>query len=247
MDLKQLHIDKQSAIPLYEQLRAQLMEAIVRHELTEGEQLPTEEELCAGLGISRPVVQAACKALIQDGYIQRIRGKGTFVHRPDTRGRFIHRQLSFAQEMEILGLPHRTEILRAEWEDSPVLCETSIAQPGPWYHLVRMRYVAGQPFVLVENEVPGALFPGIDRFDFSTRSLYDVLEREYGAHVSSARRTLRARLPDREVAALLQLGRRAAVMVVDNTVYDQSKRVIDLSREWLDGEMHPFSFDVLNQ
>ena len=95
MDMGRFHLDKQSATPLYEQLRAQIMDAIRLCELTAGDQLPTEEELCRALDISRPVVQGACKALIRDGYIQRVRGKGTFVRVPDSRGRFINRQLSF--------------------------------------------------------------------------------------------------------------------------------------------------------
>ena len=115
MDMGRFHLDKQSATPLYEQLRAQILDAIRLCELTAGDQLPTEEELCRALDISRPVVQGACKALIRDGYIQRVRGKGTFVRVPDSRGRFINRQLSFQDEMRLLGLPHRTEVLCAEW------------------------------------------------------------------------------------------------------------------------------------
>lgn len=243
MDIYRLSLDKDSAVPLYEQLRTRLMEAIRRRELSPGEQLPTEEALCAALGISRPVVQAACKALIHDGYIRRIRGKGTFVCIPDTRGRFISTQLSFAREMAILGLPHHTEVLSAAWTEAPALPDGC---GGPWYHLRRLRFVNDRPFVLVENDVPGELFPGIDRFDFGARSLYEVFEKEYGVHVARSRRTMTAALADAETAAQLQLCRNAPVMVVDNIVRDPSGRIIDLSREWLDGKAHPYSFDVYN-
>ena len=37
---------------------------------------------------------------------------------PDTRGRFLNKQLSFAAEMGVLNLEHRTKVLRAEWVSS---------------------------------------------------------------------------------------------------------------------------------
>ena len=247
MDMRRFHLDKQSATPLYEQLRAQIMDAIRLCELTAGDQLPTEEELCRALDISRPVVQGACKALIRDGYIQRVRGKGTFVRVPDSRGRFINRQLSFQDEMRLLGLPHRTEVLCAEWFPRPVLLRETPQLPGGWwYHLVRLRYVKDQPFVLAENDFPGAYFPDIDRFDYARRSLYDVLKQEYGVRIVHSRRSMTARLPSNETAAHLRIRKTAPVMVVDNIVYDQQERIIDLSREWLEGVTHQFDFDVYN-
>ena len=53
--LSGLYLDKSSPMPLYEQLRRALLEAITNGKIPEGSKLPTEEELCDQLGISRPV------------------------------------------------------------------------------------------------------------------------------------------------------------------------------------------------
>ncbi len=66
-------------------------------------------------GISRPVARQAYNMLIEEGFVERMRGRGYFVRSPDTRGRFLNKQLSFAAEMGVLNLEHRTEVLRAEW------------------------------------------------------------------------------------------------------------------------------------
>ena len=94
-------------------------------------------------------------------------------------GRFLNKQLSFAAEMGVLNLEHRTEVLRAEWVSyTPELfARLKLERGDRCYHLVRMRYVSGKPFVLVENYVPESVFPGIDAYDFAQRSLYDVLLR----------------------------------------------------------------------
>ena len=95
--LSGLYLDKTSPMPLYEQLRQALLEAIISGSIQEGTKLPTEEELCDQLGISRPVARQAYSALIAEGYVERMRGRGTFVHRQENRGRFLNAQLSFAK------------------------------------------------------------------------------------------------------------------------------------------------------
>ena len=56
IELNGIQLDKTSAVPLYEQLRKALLEAITSGKLSAGTKLPTEEALCAQFGISRPVL-----------------------------------------------------------------------------------------------------------------------------------------------------------------------------------------------
>ena len=64
IELNGIQLDKISAVPLYEQLRKAL-EAITSGKLPAGTKLPTEEELCAQFGISRPVARQAYNMLIE--------------------------------------------------------------------------------------------------------------------------------------------------------------------------------------
>lgn len=248
MDWNRFFLDKSSAVPLYEQLRQGLLDAIAKGQIPAGGKLPTEEELCAALGISRPVARQAYNALIEAGYVERMRGKGSFVRQPDSRGRFINRQFSFAQEMEILDLPHRTELLRQEWATyTPELFGALKLRPEDrCLHLVRMRYVSEAPYVLVENYIPEPVFPGIDRYDFEQRSLYDVFETEYHLRVARSKRTICARAASVEQARLFGIRRGAPMLYIKNVVLDQYDRPIDWSGEYLDGNVQSFEFDVIN-
>lgn len=247
-DLYGLYLDKTSAVPLYEQLRRRLMHAITSGKLEAGTKLPTEEELRRELNISRPVARQAYNLLIDDGLVERMRGRGTFVKLPDTRGRFISKQLSFAQEMGILHLEHSTQVLRTEWVSyTPELFSRLQLEKGDrCYHLTRMRYVSGRPFVLVENYVPEPIFPGIDQYDFGARSLYDVLETVCHIRIVRSRRVLAAQTANGEFASLFHVHRGSPVFYVENTVYDQYDRPIDFSREYLDGVTQKFEFEVVN-
>jgi GntR family transcriptional regulator len=245
--IKGLRLDKGIPMPLYEQLRQGLLTAIMDGTLPAGSKMPTEEELCATYGISRPVVRQAYNALIESGHVERKRGVGTFVLASNSRGRFIDKQYSFEKEMSILGLPHKTILLREEWLDGgDVLFKDQAPYTGRVRHIVRMRYAAGKPFVLVENFVPESVFPGIDTYDFAVRSLYNIMETEYGVHIARSHRKIAAILADEGISSALEIARNAPVMFVENLVYDQYDRAVDLSREYLDGSTKTFEFQVFN-
>lgn len=59
--------------------------AIIRGELVGGQKLPSEPELAAQLGVSRPVLREALKGLEMSGYLEVRRGYGggTFVTNPE--------------------------------------------------------------------------------------------------------------------------------------------------------------------
>ena len=72
-------LDKESAVPLYEQLKLSLSKKIEEHVLQEGERLPSEAELCAEFDVSRITVRRAVDELVEEGVLERRQGKGTFV------------------------------------------------------------------------------------------------------------------------------------------------------------------------
>ncbi len=72
-------IDRSSSQPLHAQLRDIIRTAIETGSLKEGDRLPTELELCRQYGISRTPVRQALEELVQEGWLVRIPGRGTFV------------------------------------------------------------------------------------------------------------------------------------------------------------------------
>lgn len=72
-------IDKNSRIPLYMQMKSLIINQIKAGEFKPGDILPTEVELCKMCGISRFPIRQAMMELVDEGYLERARGKGTFV------------------------------------------------------------------------------------------------------------------------------------------------------------------------
>lgn len=68
--------------PLYRQLKNAIKKAILSNRLQHLDPLPSENMIVSLFDISSTVVKAAYESLEQEHLIQRIRGKGTFVHYP---------------------------------------------------------------------------------------------------------------------------------------------------------------------
>ena len=108
---KQLKIDRTVPIPLYYQIKTFMIKHIEDNSLKDGELVPPEEELCAYLNVSRPTVRQAFLELVHEGYLNRIKSKGTFVTRPKIAGDFIQKIQTYNQEMQYYGLKPKTKLL----------------------------------------------------------------------------------------------------------------------------------------
>jgi DNA-binding transcriptional regulator YhcF (GntR family) len=72
-------IDKESRVPLYVQVKKQIMDSIRNGSLKVGSKMPTERDLSEKLKISRNTISTAYKELEQDGVLKSYQGRGTFV------------------------------------------------------------------------------------------------------------------------------------------------------------------------
>ncbi len=72
------NFERNSGVPLYEQLYGAVKSDILNGIIKSDEKLPSKRELAAHLGISKVTVEAAYAALIDEGYVYSIEKKGYF-------------------------------------------------------------------------------------------------------------------------------------------------------------------------
>ncbi|QBD85864.1 GntR family transcriptional regulator [Clostridium tetani] len=75
----QVKVDKGNKIPLYLQLKKQIMDLVKDGSLKVGHKMPTERELSEELKISRNTVSMAYKELEKEDILKSYQGRGTFV------------------------------------------------------------------------------------------------------------------------------------------------------------------------
>lgn len=86
-----LIISSVSGEPIYEQIKTQIHSAVLSGELKAGEALPSLRKLAKELRISVLTVTRAYNELADEGMVQNIQGKGTFVM--DKGNELMQRQL----------------------------------------------------------------------------------------------------------------------------------------------------------
>lgn len=78
-----LEIDTLSAVPIYQQLRDQVILGIAKQELLPGESLPTVRQLADELGVNTMTISKAYNLLKDEGYLITDRRKGSLVRLPE--------------------------------------------------------------------------------------------------------------------------------------------------------------------
>ncbi len=227
--------------PIYLQLRE-----VIRNKIEEGEFLPamaipSENDLAETYGINRMTVRSGIDALVNEGILKRVKGKGVYVV-----GKKVERDLEtlegFNQTMKKKNAKPRTKvitkILRPAGEKYSLVFE--INPLDQVYYIKRMCYADEEPISLEEVLIPKYLIPNLEEIDLGVFSIYDIYG-FYGIKVSKAYQTLELTQLDQRDARMLGIEGNLSVMLFECTSYDENNRVIEFSRTYTRGDKCDFT------
>ncbi|NBK97263.1 MAG: GntR family transcriptional regulator [Erysipelotrichia bacterium] len=251
-NIKQLfHLDKNSPVPMYFQIKQEIINAIKQGVYQTGDQLPTELEFCNELNISRPTIRQAFQELINEGYITRQKAKGTFVSKPKVEGFFFKKLESYNEEMKQLGLTPSTNVLLSEVEEAndDVAKHLKLKPKDKVFHLIRQRFADGEPMVYVHTYVPYNKFKNIEEEDFSKlkTSLYDLMKNKYHMPIAYVDRTIEAGNASSELCSLLQINDGQAVYTITTISYNSEDEPTEYSIAKYRGDRNKFSIRLVQQ
>lgn len=192
--------------PKYYLLKQDLITKIDGRQFAEGNPIPSERELVQQYHVSRITVRRAIDELVREGYLYKVQGRGTFVKTEEFSQDLVC-ITSCTQDVINLGMTPRRKVLASEVID-PDEARRRALELGPndrVFHLERIYYADDMPINLTSTYLPYKLFLGIDSYDFSNESLYDIIEREYSVHLTNATRSIEAVLARGEVAEHLEV------------------------------------------
>jgi GntR family transcriptional regulator len=238
-------LDKNVPIPLYYQLKKRLLALIESAELKMGELLPPENDLCAILNVSRPTIRQAFSELVNEGYLTRHKGRGTFVSKPKVEDRFFSKLETFHDEMVEKGFNPVTLVVKLEKISGPHEANERLFLPldAPLIYLSRVRSVDTVPLVYLETFLPYDSFDKLMLVDFKTNSLYDSLEKLYQIRVNRVRREFMAINARQREAELLQIARNKAISLV-KTVGFSGETPVEFSIARYRGDVNQFSVEL---
>jgi GntR family transcriptional regulator len=232
-------ITKESRIPLHIQMADEIRAQIRRGELHPNDRLPSERELCARYAISRITVRKALGTLNQEGLIQATIGKGNFVA-PSALDEELQPLSSFTQDLERRGM-QAGSVTQEEGivsADDGMAEKLGIPRGAEVVSLRRLRLADGRPIAIQLTHLPHHLCPNLLRFNFAERSLYDVLQGEYGLVLARFNTEIMAALASQEEAALLKIRRPAPVLISEQTTYLENNIAIEFTHSVFNAERY---------
>ncbi len=198
-----------------------------------GSPAPSERELVQRFGVARMTVRQAMDALVVEGLLERIPGRGTFVARPR---RAASRLTSFTEEMQRRGMLPESQTLLARREQAGpgVARALNLTEGDAVIHWRRLRRADGIPMCLEDAYLNEILIPGFLQSGMPT-SLYEELDSR-GIRPTWAEDSITADLANEEEATLLEAEPGAAVLrhsrraVADEKVVEVSRSVFRSDR-----------------
>jgi GntR family transcriptional regulator len=235
--------------PLHIQAQQHLLKLIDSGVFQPGQQLPSESNLAAQLGISRPTLREALFNLEQEGVIVRKHGVGTFV-----APAYGDRLASGLERLEsILALADRQEIsthvLRLTVEEIPAddrLAERlEVVPTTPLTRVRRTIAVDGRSAAYLVDFIPADVLPPEALDESFSGSVLDLLVRRNSIRVHEALAEITAINADALLAEHLEVDPGQAVLLLSETLFTEELNPIEFSRNYFLPDF--FDFHILRR
>jgi GntR family transcriptional regulator len=228
-------------IPLYIQLKESIRSSITNGHLKFGDKIPTESELSEEYQISRITVRKAIFDLVEEGYLVKSQGKGTFVNKRKIERKIVH-FLSFSDACNANGLTASSKVIKREITQ-PTSIDKKMLQLDDADALVfiqRVRYANDSPIMLENNyfsykEYHSLLNENLDG------SLYKILEEKLGVKpAGSSELSLEIVRAGEEEMQLLNTSSGEPLWYMESTVTDENDRPVHRGKQYILGDSYKF-------
>lgn len=239
-------LNKNIPVPLYFQLKQQLVEKMDSREWKPGDPIPSERELSESYEISRMTVRQALHELVNEGRLNREQGKGTFVSKPKiSQGLF--KLTSFSEDMIKRGMKPDAYVVDVTVQrPKPAVCEAlRIKDTTPVLILTRVRLADGKPMALETTHLPLNRFPDLDKQQFEGVSLYSILQNQYDIAPYSASQTIEVGMPTPREVHLLKTRPQDPVMLIQRVTSDEDGSPFEYVKSVYPGDRYKFHSDLL--
>jgi DNA-binding GntR family transcriptional regulator len=214
-------------------VRNSLRHAIVSGEFPLGTKLPNEDQLCDRFAVSRVTIREAVRGLIEDGYVVRRQGSGTYVTRRPILHNSLDTNFSYTDYLESAGTRAGKQVLGARTlsADADTAESLALRAGADVVELRRIRTADRRPAIYSIDLLPADLVdPVRDRGAFKG-SMYRFLA-SADHPIDHAVAVLTPVVADRELARLLDVVAGTPLQHLKQVDYDGTGRPVMLSYEW---------------
>ncbi|WP_153731627.1 GntR family transcriptional regulator [Sporosarcina obsidiansis] len=241
-----IKLDKSVPIPLYFQLKELVLKQIKDGTYEVGDAIPTEKELSEIYDISRTTVRQAITELVQEGWLYRVKSKGTFVKTPKISQSFIQALGSFNDQIIDLGMTPSTEVLDFEVIEVPehIAPQLNLKVGEKVIYIHRRRFADNEPIVMVKTYLPYEKCKFVLDRDFVKDSLYPVLSTTKETQICKIRRLIEAVQATKYDIGNLDLTKEKVILQFISVGYNSQEEPIEYSLARYRGDKNRFEIVI---
>jgi GntR family transcriptional regulator len=221
--------------PLYQQIKALILQSLQAGQWKPGDLIPSEIELAARFRVSQGTVRKAIDELAAEHLVVRRQGRGTFVATHAEQ----HVQYRFLRLLPDQGDassegPAQRSIVDCKRQRAPAdVARTLGLRTGDSVLQVRrVLSFQGVPTILEDLWLPGSAFKGLTAERLATHqgAMYALFETEFGVRMVRADEKLRAVAADEQAAERLQVPIGSPLLSVERVAYTYQDAPMELRR-----------------
>jgi GntR family transcriptional regulator len=239
-----LNIDFKSKVPLYFQLKEQIKQNILKGEYQEGDLIPSEREFSGNYDLSSTTIRRALNDLVQENFLERKAGKGTFVRRRKVK-RDLHKVLGFTKNMTEMGLTPATKVLSQKVVAANAFARERLGleKGDKVVRLERLRLADDVPMMLETRYIRTDLCPNIEQEELSS-SLWRVFEEKYGLKPNRHSQGMTIVTVSGHAASLLTLNDNSLVFLIKGVTYVEDHEPIECEESLYRSDKYELTFDA---
>ena len=237
-------VDRQSKLPLYDQIGRNLRELIVSGKLKPNETVPSEWELAELYGVSRLTVRKALDGLVRQRWLCKRHGVGTFVTKPSVTS-IAPSKLSFTDQMIAIGRKPTSRLVSLGVENVSLAITSSLelSRGDQVFCLTRVRLADNVPILLETAYLSLERYPGLETaVGLAESSLYNYLLESYKVSVTRIEQTLKPVLLTNEQAIHLQAKPSSPSIHSEIVAYTSGGEPVEYSWSVSNGDQSEFYF-----
>ena len=212
------------AKPRYQQLKDYIIDQISSGALQPADRVPSENELVNTMSVSRMTANRALRELNDEGYVERVAGRGTFVADFRSRSHLLEVQ-NIADEITARGHVHSSSVMRQSVQKArgEVARALHVNEGTEVVHLLLVHAENGIPIQVEDRHVLASFAPLCVAQDFTVITPSAYLTGI--APLQEAEQVVRASMPNAAVSKHLQLDDGEPTLVVIRRTWSAGRPV----------------------
>ncbi|MBC8391822.1 MAG: GntR family transcriptional regulator [Deltaproteobacteria bacterium] len=231
-------------LPVYYQIKHTVKNWILNKEFVPSQKIPSENELADMFKVSKMTVRHAISQLVQEGFLTRKRGAGTFVaENIDLIDSLSIEFTGYMNEIFWQVQKAKTKSVVMKHLKASNLIRTKLGLPEKDKAVLQIkliRFFEDKPFNYATNYLPVKIGSKITERALYRKPLLQIIQQDLNIPLTEAYQTTEASFSDHEVSQALGIPSGSPMLFVERIMYTTNRKPVSMLQVFYRGDMFKY-------